>query len=72
MVDAAGTVVPSASEEVSFAIEGDAELIGGNPIAAEAGIASVLVNTGAAGGTLRLRASAGRLQGEMTIATVEP
>jgi len=43
--DSAGTVVPDAWENVSFGATGDVALIGTNPYSAEAGIASILLQT---------------------------
>jgi len=46
IMDANGTLIPSATDEISFTLnEGNAELIGVNPISAEAGIATVLLKT---------------------------
>jgi len=42
ITDANGTVVPSATNEIYFNLKGAGELIGENPVKAEAGIASVL------------------------------
>jgi beta-galactosidase len=43
--DAQGTVVPDAWENVAFGVTGGARLIGDNPLAADAGVASILVET---------------------------
>ena len=43
--DAHGTVVPDAWENVAFGVTGAATLIGANPFASDAGIASILVQT---------------------------
>ncbi len=43
--DAHGTVVPEAWENVAFGVTGGAGLIGDNPFATDAGIASILVQT---------------------------
>ena len=67
IADANGTVVPNATTTVSFTVAGDAQLIGDNPIAAEAGIATVLLKTGTKPGTLTLKATAGPLQGKLTV-----
>lgn len=56
IVDDAGTIVPDATQSVVFNVEGDAELIGTNPINAEAGIATVLLKAGDIGGILKLSA----------------
>jgi beta-galactosidase len=45
MIDENGTVVPTAVNAVMFELSGPARLIGQNPMPAEAGIASILVET---------------------------
>lgn len=67
VVDAAGTTIPDATPVVTFALDGDAQLLGENPIAAEAGIASILLKTGEHAGKLRLRATAGPLTGDLAV-----
>lgn len=47
ITDHKGTVIPDYSGEVTFSIEGDATLIGQNPVSCSAGIASVMVKTSA-------------------------
>ncbi|MBK8478183.1 MAG: DUF4982 domain-containing protein [Opitutaceae bacterium] len=69
IVDTEGTVVPGASRAVRFSVEGDAQLIGDNPATAEAGIATILLKTGPQGGTIRLKAAAGALQGQLKLKT---
>ncbi len=61
ITDAQGTVVPDATNEVSFAIDG-ATLIGQNPIKAEAGIATILVKTNANHKNIKIKATATGLQ----------
>lgn len=63
IVDAAGTTVPTAKLPVTFSVDGEAQLIGGNPIVAEAGIATILVKTGSHPGPFQLRATTGGLTG---------
>lgn len=58
ILDQHGTVVSSAANAVSFEIEGDARLIGENPVAAKAGIASILVQGGLTPGEIQVVASA--------------
>jgi beta-galactosidase len=46
ITDANGTTIPTATNEVNFSLlEGNAELIGENPIKAEAGIATIILKT---------------------------
>jgi beta-galactosidase len=46
ITDANGTVIPTATNEVTFALTGgNAELIGENPVKAEAGIATIVLKT---------------------------
>jgi len=45
LVDARGTVVPDAWENVAFGTSGGATLVGANPFSTDAGIASILVQT---------------------------
>jgi beta-galactosidase len=46
ITDANGTVIPTATDEVTFALsEGNAEIIGQNPVKAEAGIATIILKT---------------------------
>ena len=45
VTDENGTVIPDYSGEIVFKITGGAELIGENPVACEAGIASILIKT---------------------------
>jgi len=57
VTDARGTVVPEASHSVTFEVEGEATLIGSNPVNAEAGIATVLLKAGDQAGTVTVTAS---------------
>lgn len=46
ITDANGTIIPTATNEVTFSsLEGNAELIGENPVKAEAGIATIILKT---------------------------
>ncbi|MFC7669795.1 DUF4982 domain-containing protein [Hymenobacter humi] len=58
VVDANGTVLPEATAAIRFAVQGAAELVGDNPVKAEAGIATVLLKTGLTKGPLQLTATA--------------
>ena len=65
IVDAVGTVVPTAKLPVTFTVEGDAQLIGDNPITAEAGIATILLKTGTQAGAIFLQATTEKLTGTL-------
>lgn len=56
IVDKNGNRIPTDTSSVTFSVEGDAEIIGKNPINAEAGIATVLLRAGERAGKIRLRA----------------
>lgn len=56
VVDENGTILPEASHEILFEIKGDAELIGANPMAAEAGIATILLKAGKKGQRITVQA----------------
>jgi beta-galactosidase len=46
ITDANGTIIPTATNEVTFSLaEGNAEIIGENPVKAEAGIATIILKT---------------------------
>ncbi len=46
ITDANGTIIPTANNEVTFSLlQGNAELIGKNPVNAEAGIATIILKT---------------------------
>lgn len=46
ITDSNGTIIPTANNEVTFTLtEGNAELIGENPVKAEAGIATIILKT---------------------------
>ena len=59
--DKQGTQVPDAVDSVLFSLSGPGNLIGQNPISAEAGIASILVETSGQAGTLQILAHNDRL-----------
>lgn len=52
IVDKHGTVIPDANNAVTFHVTGNAELVGENPRAAEAGTATILLKTGSKPGVL--------------------
>lgn len=57
VVDRNGTVVPDAENKIRFKIEGNAALVGQNPISAEAGIATILLRAGDSPGTVTITAT---------------
>jgi beta-galactosidase len=59
--DAYGTLVPTATDSVLFSISGPGKLIGQNPFPAEAGIATILVETTGEAGILDVTAHSGHL-----------
>lgn len=64
ITDANGTVIPTATNEVTFTLsEGNAVLIGQNPIKAEAGIATIVLKTENLKKKLVLKVSSGKLEG---------
>ncbi|WP_018479464.1 glycoside hydrolase family 2 protein [Pontibacter roseus] len=62
IVDANGTVVPEAVNQVTFTLEGDAELVGEASVVAEAGIATILVKAGKQAGAIHVNARADGLE----------
>lgn len=56
VVDKNGTTLPLANHRVHFEVNGNAEIIGTNPINAEAGIATVLLKAGDKGGKVNIKA----------------
>jgi len=57
VVDKNGTLVPDYKGNIEFKVEGDAEVIGVNPVSAEAGIASVLLKAGTKAGKIKVIAT---------------
>ena len=57
IVDENGTLVPTASNPVTFELSGPARLIGQNPLEAEAGIASIVVETSGKEGVVAIGVS---------------
>ncbi|BCM92002.1 beta-galactosidase [Abditibacteriota bacterium] len=71
VVDKNGTVVPDAVPEVKFTAEGAGHLVGNNPLPAEAGIGSILLQAGLEAGTITVRAeSPGLRVAQATIRSV--
>ncbi len=61
--DAKGNTILDASDDVTFKVEsGDAEIIGGKIINAEAGIATVLVKAGNQSGRIKISANSNKLK----------
>jgi len=56
IVDENGTIIPTAANSVTFELSGPARLIGQNPMDAEAGIASILVETQGQAGIVEIGA----------------
>lgn len=57
IVDARGNPVPGANNQIEFKVTGDAEIIGVNPVSAEAGIATVLIRAGSKAGKIIVTAT---------------
>lgn len=68
ITDENGTPVWSDNSEVTFELEGEGELIGHNPINAEAGIATILYRAGENPGSVTVRAISGGVEsGSITL-----
>ena len=68
VTDADGTIIPENKQAITFALEGDAELIGDNPRKAEAGISTILLKAGKTPGIVKIKASTeGLAAGEMEV-----
>lgn len=61
VVDDNGTIIPDATNSVEFILKGPAQLIGKNPIEAEAGIASILIETRGEAGVAEIEAKSASL-----------
>jgi beta-galactosidase len=57
ITDTNGTVIPDFSGKVTFSVTGNAQLIGENPVACEAGIASILLKTSSDVASLKITAN---------------
>ena len=63
ITDVNGTVIPTATNEITFALsEGNAEIIGQNPVKAEAGIATIILKTKDLKKKITLKATSEKLQ----------
>jgi beta-galactosidase len=61
ITDKNGTQIPNYCEMVKFTVIGDAEIVGENPIKAEAGIATILLKAGVKAGNIKVKAMAANL-----------
>ncbi len=71
IVDENGTINPLAENNIKYSITGDAELIGSNPINAEAGIATILLKAGENSGAINISASSEGLKSGNLEITIE-
>ncbi|PVY38481.1 glycoside hydrolase family 2 protein [Pontibacter virosus] len=62
ITDAKGAVVPDATNQVSFTLEGDAQIVGDSTVSAEAGIAAILVKAGKQAGSIKVQAQSQGLE----------
>ncbi|WP_461631439.1 glycoside hydrolase family 2 protein [Labilibaculum euxinus] len=62
VVDKEGNILPLAENSIQFMIYGGAEIIGANPVDAEAGIATVLLKAGDVSGNIKVTAVSDGLQ----------
>ena len=74
VLDSNGQVVPTAANDITFTItKGAGTLIGNNPMAAQAGIATILLRAGTTGGPITVSAEGGGLAGtSATVTSVTP
>lgn len=70
ITDKEGNFEPTATNKVTFKVEGDAELIGDNPVVAEAGIASILLRHGMSSGKLIIIATSNGLMKNKKVVNV--
>lgn len=62
ILDANGTVLPAASNSITFAVSsGPGDLVGTNPVAAQAGIATIMLRSRTTGGAITITAAASGL-----------
>lgn len=62
VIDQNGTIIPDAENSIKFNVTGPAELIGKNPINAEAGIATILLKAGSDNAEVQISANADGLK----------
>ncbi len=70
-VDAQGTEVPLCSDEVTFSIEGNGQLIGENPVKLRAGKMMILAQSSFVPGNIKISASAKGLAADSTRVTTQ-
>lgn len=58
IIDNNGTIIYNADNKIEFKVSGDAEIVGQNPRAAEAGTATILLKAGVNAGQIKILASA--------------
>ncbi len=64
ILDKNGTVCPENDTPITFQVDGNAELIGDNPVKSEAGIATILLKTNNANGQVFVSAQAEKLKSD--------
>jgi beta-galactosidase len=70
--DAKGNPVPESTSAIQFTLKGNGKLIGENPIKAEAGIATILLQAGNKAGTIIIQATNATLKsGQLKIVPVK-
>lgn len=67
LVDTRGTICPDNGVKIEFSLDGDAKLIGENPLNSEAGIASILLETHAKMDELIISAKSNKLESSLRI-----
>jgi hypothetical protein len=72
VLDANATVLPTASNSVTFAVSsGPGDLVGANPVAAQAGIATIMLRSRTTGGAITVSATAsGLTTGTATVMSI--
>ncbi|GAB3539417.1 beta-galactosidase [Pontibacter brevis] len=72
ITDAKGNTVPDASNQVSFQVDGDAEIVYTDTVDAEAGIAAIFLKVGDTPGAIRVTANSSGLESAATTVQVRP